>query len=92
VSEALHNVVKHAQAGRATVGISAQDGQVQIVVSDDGAGFDPDVRRPGHLGLSTMTQRAEAIGAELTITSALGAGTVVTVSVPVAAGDVRMAV
>jgi PAS domain S-box-containing protein len=83
VSEALHNVVKHAQAGHATASVCVEAGTVRVVVSDDGAGFDPELRRPGHLGLSTMAQRAEAIGADLAIASAPGAGTVVTLSVPV---------
>jgi signal transduction histidine kinase len=48
-----------------------------VMVSDDGTGFDPRSVPPGHLGLSTMASRAEAIGAELTLTSAPGAGTTV---------------
>jgi signal transduction histidine kinase len=55
-------------------------------VRDDGTGFDPDAGHPGHLGLSTMAERAEIIGADLTITSAPGAGTTVAVSLP---GDRR---
>ena len=84
VSEALHNVVKHAQAGVATVNVTHQAGVLQVAVSDDGAGFDADAEYPGHLGLSTMAQRASAIGAGLTITSVPGAGTTVTVSYPTA--------
>ena len=81
-SEALHNVVKHARAGRATVRITAQEGVVGVTVSDDGAGFDPAAGHPGHLGLSTMAERAEAIGASLTVTSAPGTGATVAVSLP----------
>jgi signal transduction histidine kinase len=82
VSEALHNVVKHARADGATVRVSVQADMLQVTVSDNGAGFDPDVARPGHLGLSTMAERAEAIGADLAIASAPDAGTTVTVSLP----------
>ena len=82
VSEALHNVARHAGAGSAAVSVTAEAGAVRVTVSDDGAGFDPDVKRAGHLGLSTMAQRAEAIGADLTITSTPGAGTTVAVSLP----------
>jgi PAS domain S-box-containing protein len=81
-SEALHNVVKHAGAENATVTLSADEGVLRMVVRDDGAGFDPDSDRPGHLGLSTMAERAETIGAELAVTSVLGAGTTVAVSFP----------
>ncbi len=91
VSEALHNVVKHAQADRAAVSVTAEADTIRVTVSDDGAGFDPDVKHVSHLGLSTMAQRAEAIGADLTITSAPGAGTVVTLAVPASARDPRMA-
>ena len=78
VLEALHNVVKHARASRADIRITTQDGIMRVTVSDDGVGFDPGAGHSGHLGLSTMTARARAIGAELTVTSAPGAGTTVT--------------
>jgi PAS domain S-box-containing protein len=82
VSEALHNVVKHARADSAAVTVAAQAGILQVTVSDDGAGFDPGVKHAGHLGLSTMAERAEVIGADLAITSAPGTGTTVAVSLP----------
>src|SRR5271170_3534461 len=53
-----------------------------IVVFSNGAGFDPEAAHAGHIGLSTMAERAEAIGAKLTVTSTPGAGTTVTVSLP----------
>ena len=86
-SEALHNVVKHAGADGATVSVTAGAARLQVTVRDDGAGFDPDAGHPGHLGLSTMAERAEIIGADLTITSAPDAGTTVTVSLPRARRD-----
>ena len=82
VSEALHNVARHARAGSAAVSVTTEEDTIRVTVSDDGAGFDPDVKYAGHLGLSTMTQRAAAIGADLTITSAPGTGTTVAVSLP----------
>jgi PAS domain S-box-containing protein len=82
VSEALHNVVKHARADRAAVTVTAQEGSLQVTVRDDGTGFDPDAGYAGHLGLSTMAERAGIIGADLTITSTPGVGTTVTVSLP----------
>jgi len=81
-SEALHNVVKHARASSAAVTVTAHGGVLRVAVRDDGAGFNPGAAHPGHLGLITMTERAQAIGAELAITSAPGAGTTVTVSLP----------
>ena len=69
-------MVKHAGADTATVDVRVEAG----VVSDDGAGFDPDAEHAGHLGLSTMAQRAEAIGADLSITSTAGTDTTVAVA------------
>ena len=51
-------------------------------MSDEGTGFDPNESYPGHLGLRTMRERAEMIGAELEIVSAVGRGTRVRVRVP----------
>ena len=83
VCEALHNVVKHASATHARVDIVRHTSQVTLSVVDDGRGFDVHERRPGHVGLSTMSERAEVIGADVMITSASGAGTRVELSLPV---------
>jgi signal transduction histidine kinase len=80
VSEALHNVVKHANASHAAVTVTADASHLRLTISDDGAGFDPKLKRVGHLGLSTMAWRAHDIGAELTITSTRGGGTRVLVA------------
>jgi PAS domain S-box-containing protein len=81
-SEALHNTVNHAAAGSATVSVTDLAGSLRLEVSDDGSGFDQDSEHPGHLGLSTMAERAETIGAELYFSSLPGEGTTVTVSLP----------
>ncbi len=52
--------------------VTAQADSLRVTVSDDGTGFDPDAGHTGHLGLSTMAERAEIIGAGLTITSSTG--------------------
>jgi PAS domain S-box-containing protein len=75
VSEALHNVINHAHAEIATVSVINDRCELRVEVRDDGAGFDQHVARPGHLGLSTMADRAETIGATLTVTSTPGNGT-----------------
>jgi PAS domain S-box-containing protein len=84
VSEAMHNVVKHSNADVATVTVTVQGGNLSVVVGDDGVGFDPNSVVAGHLGLSTMAERAETIGARLTITSTPGLGTTVALSLPTA--------
>jgi len=89
VQEALHNVAKHARASLVTARLSAEDGNVVIVVRDDGVGFDTSTAKPGHLGLTTMHERVTALGGRLGVESAPGAGTTVRVEVPLQAPEVR---
>jgi signal transduction histidine kinase len=77
--EALANVVKHAGASKAWVHVEARPGRVLVEVRDDGSGFDPAARHPGHFGLESMQSRAAELGGVLTISSAPGACTVVRV-------------
>jgi PAS domain S-box-containing protein len=72
--EALHNTVKHAAATRAWVTITSDAEHVALEIGDDGRGFDRSIARPGHLGLTTMADRAGRIGGQLSIESAPGAG------------------
>jgi signal transduction histidine kinase len=82
--EAIHNIVKHANASRAAVRLARDGDLVRLTVTDDGGGFAPgDVPR-GHLGLLGMRQRLDLIGGELRVESAPGRGTTVDASVPVA--------
>jgi two-component system nitrate/nitrite sensor histidine kinase NarX len=86
--EALNNVAKHAGACRATVSlcrfiaspeIAVESGEgVKLRISDDGRGFDLESISPDCLGLGIMRERAETVGATLTIESAIGRGTQVT--------------
>ncbi len=84
--EALTNVLKHAQAGRAWIRVEARPAGVVLEIRDDGRGFDHTARHPGHFGLESMNSRATQIGGVLTITSAPRSGTVVTVEVPAESG------
>ena len=82
--EALHNVVKHAHAGRVTVRIEeASNGEaVGLEVIDDGRGFDTTLPYPGHMGLRTMLDRVQRVGGTLDVASVPGEGTTVRVTVP----------
>jgi PAS domain S-box-containing protein len=81
--EALHNVVKHANADTATLRIWREGDRISLTVTDDGAGFDPaDVPR-GHLGLIGMRQRVDLVGGELRVESDAGQGTTIAASVPI---------
>lgn len=82
IQEALSNTRKHAGASR--VGIEVRKGQRwRFVVSDDGAGFDVgSVHGETHVGLKIMRERAARIGANVTLASAPGKGTAVTLTLP----------
>jgi signal transduction histidine kinase len=60
---------------------------VTLEVTDNGIGFDVAERHPGHMGLSTMAERAASLGGNLEVHSAPGAGTVVRVAVPIPEED-----
>ena len=81
--EALANALKHSGAGRVELGLGTHDSVVVLRVADDGRGFDPAeaIARSRRLGLTSMRERVEALGGELTIDSAPGRGTTVTVEV-----------
>lgn len=86
--EALHNVVRHAGADEAVVRLETTDEVVRLTIRDNGAGFDPEEAiRPTSLGLLSMQERAESIGATLTVVSRPGGGTAVIVERP-NSGDV----
>jgi signal transduction histidine kinase len=75
--EALNNVARHARAESAWVELELSPARVRLTVRDDGRGFDPGPRGATHLGLRSMRERAAEAGAELTIDSATGSGTLV---------------
>ena len=80
--EALNNTLKHAEARLVEVRICVGDDHAELEVVDDGCGFDPQmVGDTGGMGLVTMRERAERVGGTLTILSAPGEGTRVTVVV-----------
>ena len=74
--EALTNVARHAEATTCRVELDAIDSVLEMAIIDDGRGFDSAAATPrGHHGLSNIRARAAALDAELTVTSASGAGT-----------------
>ena len=87
VKEALRNAHLHAAANAVSIEVHYRRRDVQVVVRDDGSGFDP-VRtndaRP-HLGITGMRRRAEAIGGAFTLQSKAGGGTTIVAQLPVGA-------
>jgi two-component system, NarL family, sensor histidine kinase DegS len=85
--EALRNIERHAHAEHVTVTLTFTPGSIEVVVEDDGDGFDTDGHDDGsdvlgHLGIAGMRERAELVSAKLTLTSSRGDGTRVGVTVP----------
>lgn len=77
--EGLNNIAKHAGASRVEIHLQHEAGAVEVRLRDDGRGFDPEHTPPGHYGLSMMRERAEAVGAVLSVTSQPGHGTDITI-------------
>lgn len=84
IQEALTNVRKHSAAGKAEVWFSFDESNLQVIVSDDGCGFDPrtEAENQAHFGLKMMRERAELTGGRLEVRSAPGRGTKVMAYIP----------
>jgi signal transduction histidine kinase len=89
--ESISNAVRHSGASRIEVRLSADASVVRLSVRDDGKGFDPhaaDARtateqdRSGGFGLTTMRERAHALGGVLDVRSSPGRGTVIEATIP----------
>jgi signal transduction histidine kinase len=82
-AEAIQNAVKHAGAGATMiVTLAHESGSLRFAFDDDGAGFDPSDASDG-IGLVSMRDRIGAVGGEVEVRSARGAGTSIRGSVPV---------
>jgi signal transduction histidine kinase len=73
--EALNNCAKHARATHVEVRLRCGDGGVELHIDDDGRGFDTTRVAADHFGLRIMAERAEAVGATLSVESRPGRGT-----------------
>ena len=85
--EALANVARHGQARTVAVRLAPQRRGLLLEVADDGVGFVwpadlSDLQSGGHFGIVGMAERARTVGGDLRIDSAPGAGTRITVRVP----------
>jgi signal transduction histidine kinase len=94
VQESLNNVIRHADATVVRVRAWVVDSHLELVVGDNGLGFEPSEVKEGCFGLASMRERAHIIGGELTIDSRPQDGTRIQVSVPLgtderAAGAMR---
>lgn len=78
--EGLNNIAKHARASQVMMQLRYETGLAELTIYDDGRGFDPAQVPPGHYGLNIMQERAEAIGALLSVASQVGHGTKIKIS------------
>jgi len=90
VQESLRNVVKHSRARHVKVAMTHQSSVVELTISDDGIGFDPELARNSHgLGLVSMRERLRSVSGELSIWSKPSLGTQVRGTVPDTAKAIR---
>jgi len=83
LQEALNNVSRHARSRTARVVLREADGGLQLIVHDDGVGFDPGGPRQGSsLGLVSMCERLRLVNGTLEVDSGPGRGTAVIAWVP----------
>jgi signal transduction histidine kinase len=83
--EALTNVLKYARARQVRVDVSDGQGVLTLEISDDGCGIAPaDLDKPRSFGLKGLRERARTVGGWLDISANPGAGTSITLSVPLA--------
>jgi signal transduction histidine kinase len=82
--EALGNALRHSGAGHIAVRLSEPNGRLLLTVEDDGVGFEPEsaALRSRRLGLTSMEERASALGGSLSVESRPGAGATIGLEVP----------
>jgi len=87
--EALRNIARHAHASQANVSLERLNGGLQLVVDDNGVGFDATRMRNGvpHLGHASMRQRLQLLGGKLHVNGSPGHGTIVSAWVPLKGVD-----
>jgi NarL family two-component system sensor histidine kinase YdfH len=86
VAEGLTNIARHAQANNVWLKLGESKGMLEIALRDDGMGFDPTVEVGGHYGLVGLRERARLAGGSLELISEPGAGTILTLILPLKDG------
>jgi signal transduction histidine kinase len=82
MQEATHNIIKHAYARNIFIELHEAHGFLVMSVRDDGCGFEPALKRPGHHGLGNMEERIRALGGSFAVETGAGKGTCLMVRVP----------
>ncbi|OHC64241.1 MAG: hypothetical protein A3H93_14205 [Rhodocyclales bacterium RIFCSPLOWO2_02_FULL_63_24] len=83
VQESLTNIVRHAEARNVHITLSHHEGEMRLLVEDDGKGFETtQVNHATHFGLLGISERVQSLGGVLEIDSTPGAGTRLSVTLP----------
>ena len=81
--EGVMNALRHAQAQNVWITVKPVGDEVELVLRDDGVGFDTEAPEPeGHYGLTMMRERALVAGGTIDLTSSPGEGATITVRIP----------
>jgi signal transduction histidine kinase len=83
LQESLTNGFRHGGGADQRVTVSSTDGQLAVMVSDNGTGFDvQNLNKVGHVGLEGMRERVEILGGTFQLQSTVGQGTIIRASLP----------
>ena len=84
VQELIGNTLKHAKASEISIQLNEYDDSVNLMVEDDGVGFDPlKLRKEAGIGLENLKARVAKLGGTLNIDSGKGAGTTISIDIPI---------
>ncbi|HLK49503.1 MAG TPA: histidine kinase [Bryobacteraceae bacterium] len=87
VQEAVNNAARHAHATTVRVDASQEDGRIRVSIQDNGAGFNPKLEKG--MGILGMEERVKKLGGAFRIDSEEGAGTIVSLLLPLSASEVQ---
>lgn len=86
ISECLTNIARHAQANHVTLRLTGLEKELEIEITDDGVGFNPEAVQSGHYGLLGMRERIRLAGGSLKVQSGPGKGTCIMIIFPLNGG------
>ena len=85
MQELVANAIKHAEATRVTIQLTQHDDNLNIIIEDNGKGFNTSKIAPRDtgMGLTTIEKRIEHLEGNFTVDSILGKGTSILIDIPV---------
>jgi signal transduction histidine kinase len=82
IQESLQNINKYANANTIKIELKKKDGNLSLVISDDGIGFNSKIKKKG-IGIQNMLSRTKECHGEFNIKSKKGDGTIITIIIPI---------